>query len=265
MNKKLSRESLLLNMLNSTGRITTGEAVALLGVSEATARRTFTNLEKSGKIVRTYGGIQLAGNYPSYSFELRERSFRREKVEIGRLAASFVRDGDTIYLDCGTTVFQMALALSARVADGDFRSLNVITNSIANVQAIAPSPACKVVLVGGEYNSNRRDFSGSLTEKYAAPFHFTKCFLGCDGVNGQMGFTTTQFDIASLNTVVMVRSDFSYVLTDSSKFERSSLISYAALSDADGIFTDQMPEKPLDGALRTAGVRLFATGGGPAD
>lgn len=49
MNKKLSRESLLLNMLNSTGRITTGEAVALLGVSEATARRTFTNLEKSGR------------------------------------------------------------------------------------------------------------------------------------------------------------------------------------------------------------------------
>ena len=55
MNKKTSRETHLMNMLNSTGHITTREVVELLDISEATARRMFSELEKSGKIVRKYG------------------------------------------------------------------------------------------------------------------------------------------------------------------------------------------------------------------
>ena len=138
--------------LQSANRMTTGEAANVLGISEATVRRIFSDLEKSGKVVRNYGGIQLAENTPSYSFEQREKIFQQEKIEIGRLAAAAVMDEDTIYLDCGTTIFQMALALSVRIAKNEFSSLRIITNSIANTQAIVPSPSCKVYLIGGEYN-----------------------------------------------------------------------------------------------------------------
>ena len=259
MNKKASRETYLMNMLNSTGRITTSEAVELFDISEATARRMFSKLEKSGMIVRNYGGIQLAGHAQDYSFELREKVHKQEKVQIGVLAASFVGDGDTIYLDCGTTVFQMTLALSARIANNEFTSLNIVTNSIANVQAITPRPNCRVILVGGMYNNERRDFSGPLTEKYVAPFHFSKCFLGCDGMNAQMGFFSNQFDISSLNTCVMQRTDESFVLLDSSKFERCSLVSYASLSEAAAIVADRAPDESLARALAEAGTRVFVT------
>ena len=259
MNKKTSRETYLMNMLNSTGRITTSEAVELFDISEATARRMFTKLEKSGLIVRNYGGIQLAGQAPGYSFELREKVHKQEKAHIGTLAASFVNDGDTVYLDCGTTMFQMTLALSARIANNEFTSLNIVTNSIANVLAITPRPNCCVILVGGMYNNERRDFSGPLTEKYVAPFHFTKCFLGCDGMNTKMGFFSNQFDISSLNTCVMERTDASYVLLDSSKFERCSLVSYAALPEVTAIVTDRAPDETLMGALAEADTQVFIT------
>ncbi len=257
MNKKTSRETYLMNMLNSTGRITTSEAVELFDISEATARRMFSKLEKSGRIVRNYGGIQLAGHATGYSFELREKVHTQEKVRIGELAASFVNDGDTIYLDCGTTIFQMTLALSARIANNEFTSLNIVTNSIANVQAITPQSNCCVILVGGMYNNERRDFSGPLTEKYVAPFHFSKCFLGCDGMNATMGFFSNQFDISSLNSVVMERTDTAYVLLDSSKFDRCSLISYAQLSEVNAIVTDRAPEEPLLAALAGAEAQVF--------
>jgi DeoR family fructose operon transcriptional repressor len=259
MNKMTSRETYLLNMLSSAGRITTGEVVKLFNISEATARRMFTKLERSGKIVRNYGGIQLMGRLPDYSFELREKVYQQEKVNIGKLAASFVEDGDTIYLDCGTTIFQMTLALSERIANNEFTSLNIITNSIANVQAIAPRPACGVILVGGKYNSERRDFSGSLTEKYAAPFHFNKCFLGCDGMDSMMGFSSNQFEISSLNSLVMERADMAYVLLDSSKFGRCSLASYAKVTEISAVITDRYPEEPLQKALTGAGVRIYVT------
>lgn len=256
MSKKASREAYLLNLLNSTSRISVSEVVEMFNVSEATARRMFSELEKSGKFVRNYGGIQLAGQLPDYSFEIREKSFKQEKLRIGTLAASFVEDGDTIYLDCGTTLFQMTLALSARISNQEFNSLTIFTNSIANVQAIAPSPQCRVVLVGGEYNYKRRDFSGPLTEKYVAPFHFTKCFLGADGLNEKMGFSSNQFDISSLNSCVMSHSDHTYVLLDSSKFDRCSLVSYSPLESVEAVVTNAAPSEALIASLAANNIQI---------
>ena len=113
--KKLSREELLMGLLNLQGHITTDDAVRLTGVSQATVRRMFLDLEKSGKIIRTYGGAQLPGSLDSYRFEQREKQSEDEKHRIGRLAASLVEDRDTIYLDCGTTLLQMAIALGERL------------------------------------------------------------------------------------------------------------------------------------------------------
>ena len=48
--KKVDREDLLLSVLNLEGHITTDEAVRLIGVSQATVRRMFLELEKNGKI-----------------------------------------------------------------------------------------------------------------------------------------------------------------------------------------------------------------------
>ena len=261
MVKKNLRENYLLNMLKTTGHITINEAMEMLDVSEATVRRLFAEMERGGLAVRNYGGIRPAPSAINYSFEMNERVFSQEKQRIGRMAAMFVEDGDTIYLDCGTTVFQMTLALAERISEWEFGSLNIVTNSIANVQAIATSSKCRVILVGGEYDSARRDFSGSLTEKFLEPFHFTKSFFGCDGAAPRMGFSSNQVNISSLNTQVLNRSDYACVLLDASKLGRCSLVSYAQLSDVDAIITNREPEGTLRLALQDAGVRVNVAGG----
>lgn len=257
LTKKEARESYLMNLLHSKGRITTNEAVAMLDISEATARRMFSSMAKTGKIVRNYGGIQLVGSSHEYSFEINKKSFTAEKRQIGSLAASLVEDGDTIYLDCGTTIFHMTLGLNERIANGELHSLNIITNSIANVQSIMETQQCRVVLVGGEYSHKRQDFSGPLTEKWIAPFHFTKCFLGTDGVTSQHGFSSNQFSISSLNAYVIKQSKQAYVLLDRSKFDKSSLVSYAQLNEVHMIVTNSMPEAPLLKAMQNAKLNVL--------
>lgn len=257
MNKKDARENYLLNILKASPRITTSEAVKMLDVSEATARRVFSDLEKSGKVIRNYGGIQLSQNNQSYSFEASEKMYMLEKKRIGTMAASLVDDDDTIYLDCGTTSFQMMLALSERIASGDLHSINVITNSIVNVQVTVSSPQCRVILIGGEYNSKRRDFSGLLTKRYVEQFHFTKCFLGCDGITIDMGICSNNIDISSLNSTVIEHSDFSYVLLDNSKFGKCSLVTYAQLNEINAIITDIMPNDRFQDACQAAGLELW--------
>ena len=257
LNKLNSREAYLMSIVNSSGQLTTNEAVELLGVSEATVRRLFSKLESEGRVTRNHGGIQLAAGYGStYSFDLRDKYKRAEKIRIGQYAASLVEDGDTIYLDCGTTVSQMTRALGTRIVNGEFTSLNIITNSIANVQALPPSSACCIILVGGRYHYDRRDFSGSLTEKFVSPFYFSKCFLGCEGVHATAGFFANQLDVSDLNTVVIRHSKKTAILTDCSKFERSSLVSYARLEEADMLITDRAPENPLLRALEESEVEI---------
>lgn len=257
MNKNGNREAYLLNLLSSIRKISTKEAEELLGVSSATARRLFNNMEKAGKIIRNYGGIQIADSAVNYSYDYSEKLFQQEKKRIGQLASTFVNDGDTIYLDCGTTLFQMTLALSERLANDEFESLNIITNSIVNVQVLSPSPRCRVILVGGEYNKKRRDFSGPLTERYVASFHFHKSFFGCDGFAPTMGFSTDQINISSLNTNVLSRTDTSYVLMDNSKFNKNSLVSYARAEEINAVVTDSPPPENLATLLADANVEIY--------
>lgn len=257
MNKLNAREEYLMSIVNTSGQLSTSEAVELLGVSEATVRRLFSKLESEGKVTRSYGGIQLATGYGhNYSFDLREKYMRCEKIGIGQYAASLVENGDTIYLDCGTTLFQMARALGTRIINGELASLNIVTNSIANVQVLPPTNTCCIILTGGRYHHDRRDFSGSLTEKFVSPFYFSKCFLGCEGVHAEAGFFSNQLDISDLNIAVIKHSKKTAILTDSSKFDRSSMVSYARLGEANTLVTDRAPEGVLLRALEEAGVDI---------
>ena len=260
MIKKSERVSYLTNILKRTGQVTVSEAVEMLGVSEATVRRLFASMEREGLALRSHGLLRPAPAGPAYSFEASAHVYSREKQNIGRMAAMFVEDGDTIYLDCGTTVFQMTLCLSQRIAAGEFSALNIVTNSLVNTQALTSAPGCRLFLVGGEYDSERRDFSGPLTERFITPFHFNKCFLGCDGVTQHDGFSSNNVNISSLNTCVMERSDAVYVLCDSSKMDRSSMVSYAPLNRISALVTDAEPARELRAALQSAKVHVNLCG-----
>ncbi len=254
--KKVNREELLLRLLTLEGHITTDEAVQLMGVSQATVRRLFLELEKSGKIIRNYGGAQLPGAPDGYRFEQREKVFENEKRRIGVLAASMVEDRDTVYLDCGTTLLQMAIALGGRLRSGEFTSLNIVTNSIANLQALGDPSVGKIILLGGEYHSARRDFFGPITERYAEPFHFDKCFLGSEGVTVETGFSSNKTGLSSLNANILGRSGKRYVLADASKFGKGAFFSYASLEVIDEVVTNAPPQEAIQSRFAAAGITV---------
>lgn len=249
------REEYLLRALRAAGRVSTRDAVATLGVSEATARRLFAEMERAGKVVRDYGGIVPSSRGALYRFEKKELLCSSEKQKIGARAALLVRPGDTIYLDCGTTTLQMALALAHRLEGGEVKEVKVITNSIANLQAL--SAGCQAILLGGEYNAARRDFSGALSEKFLQLFHFTQCFLGADGVSATEGFTSDEVSISRLNEYVIQRSDAANVLADASKLGRGSFVSYARLAEVSALVTNPFDAPAEREALSAAGVAVI--------
>ena len=164
MNKYERRTIKLLDMLQLNKRLDVKTVADTLDISEATARRFFSQLEEEGKVIRVHGGVQLAQQLGyDYSFRVQAAHRQDQKALIGARAAELINDNDRIFLDSGTTVLKMAETLSVKLQTGELKGIVVLTNSISHVETIARW--CKVILVGGEIRADRLDVCGSVAEK----------------------------------------------------------------------------------------------------
>lgn len=250
MNKAEIREKDIMALLRVSGKVSVAEAMALLDVSESTVRRLFNKLEVDGLAVRTYRGISInavSGARESYSFEKNELYRSNEKITIGEVAEKLIEEGDTLYLDSGTTVMRLCSAMArAAVGGGEkYSTVTVFTNSLANLNLL--KDYMNVCLIGGEYRPHRQDFCGYLTDEVIKRLHFSKCFVGADGFSVANGLTASDFDTARINQLVVAGSDKRILLADTSKAGKASVIHYAPIESVDTLVTN----KWLDNGIKT--------------
>jgi DeoR family fructose operon transcriptional repressor len=255
MKKSEARSSRLLEMLQMNRRLDVRTVSESLSISEATVRRLFARLDGEGKVIRTHGGVRLAPHLGTdYSYFLSATHRNREKTLLGRAAAELVAAGDRLYLDSGTTVLKLAEALALRLQAGQVADVIVLTNSLVLVEALARW--CKVILVGGEVRTERRDLCGPISEETLHLFHVTRAFLGADAIHLSSGFMTTDERTAMLNRIVLRTARAACVLADSEKFNRDSFISYAPLDGVDRVLTDASITEPVLQEFRAAGAAI---------
>ncbi len=255
MKKSEARSSRLMEMLQLNRRLDVRTVSESLGISEATVRRLFARLDGEGKVIRTHGGVRLAPHLGTdYSYFLSATHRNREKTLLGRAAADLVSSDDRLFLDSGTTVLKLAEALALRLQAGQVTGVVVLTNSLVLVEALARW--CKVILVGGEVRTERRDLCGPISEEALQQFHVTRAFLGADAIHLASGFMTTDERTAMMNRIVLRGAGSSCVLADSEKFNRDSFISYAPLGGVDRVLTDASIAEAVLQEFRAAGAAI---------
>ena len=104
------RETLICRSL-SQGVKTISELSDELRVSEATVRRDLETLEAGGKLRRVHGGAELLHGHQEPVYEEKASRNAAEKAYIAEKAVSFIKDSDTIFLDGGSTVLELAKML----------------------------------------------------------------------------------------------------------------------------------------------------------
>lgn len=236
--KKVSRNAqILLNSLSKQFIVTTQEAMNMLNVSETTARRLFHAMENDGVVLRTFGGIcHVNEAMGSYSYDSIAQQNGEAKIEIAKKAALLCKDGDVLYLDGGTTIAALAGQLAGRLDEGTLKDITVYANSFSVVDAL--SGKCTINLIGGRWRENRRDFCGYLAEDGMRKLAFMLCFLGADACE-KRGLTTTDFETARLNELVVSLSLKKYALLDATKFDKSSFVPFVKLNELTAIITDE--------------------------
>lgn len=230
------RYELILELLKQKKSVTVSEVKELLHTSESTVRRDITALHNAGKLVKVFGGAVAAENTftpqePTVAQKIAVN--KEEKRLIARYAASLIETDDFVYLDAGTTTGYMLDYLIGKKA-------TFVTNAVAHAQKLA-AYGIKVFLVGGELKSSTEAVVGNQAMEVLYQYHFTKGFFGTNGITKKAGFTTPDANEALIKKTALGQCRKGYILSDVSKFDHVSSVTFAALHDA-VILTDQRPE-----------------------
>ena len=231
------RYHIILNRLNAQGAVTVTELAAALDASESTIRRDLNALAKTGKLNKVFGGatsVTRMSGVDEQRVSAREMSMRAEKQQIARYAATLVEDGDFVYIDSGTTTGFFVEYLSNPRA-------TYVTNGVNIAQKLLQN-GLPVYLIGGRIKPVTEAVVGTEGVRALEQYHFTKAFMGTNGIDFTAGFTTPDVEEARVKECAVRQSFLTFVLADSSKFRRVYPISFAKLSDC-CIITEQLPDE----------------------
>lgn len=236
------RHRMILQVLEEKRSVTVTELTELLDISESTARRDITILDKAGKLIKVFGGAVLADNvYLSAEPTVAQKSEinREEKKRIARYAASLIRPHDFVYLDAGTTTGYMLDFI--QTADVTF-----VTNAVAHAQRLA-SEGIHVILTGGTLKPSTEAVIGTSAVLMLKDYHFTLGFFGANGISRTAGFTTPDANEALVKKTALEQCKKAYLLCDHSKFNTVSSVTFASVS-AGTILTDEPMDEFRDAA-----------------
>ncbi|MFA5057906.1 MAG: DeoR/GlpR family DNA-binding transcription regulator [Opitutaceae bacterium] len=227
------RQDKLRAMIRDSGVIRVENLSDRLQVSLATVRRDLDQLERNGAIRRVHGGaVSVEGRLDEPVFEDKSARAVREKRRIAEAALAFVEEGDTIYLDGGSTVLELARLLRERT------SLTVVTNSLHAAQALA-GRGPRLIMIGGELRRLSQTFVGPLTRLILEDLHVDKAFMGTIGFAPKEGLTTTDPSEAFTKEIIMGRARKVIVLADSSKAGKVAFACAGRWDNVDVLITEQ--------------------------
>lgn len=223
------RQDQILEILEKQGFVTVKYLSDTLHYSTATINRDLNFLQKRQLVSRTHGGVEaVRSSYVPILF--RTQKMRWEKRSIGKLAASFVKDGDTIFIDGSTTAQCMEEYLINR------KKLTVVTNNILLAVNLSKYSDIRVISLGGEIVEQPCMLCGRQTVENAAQYRVDKMFFSTSAVSGDGQIASGIYDLM-LRAIAKNACEVFY-LVDHKKIDQPFSDIYGDFSSIDRVISD---------------------------
>jgi DeoR/GlpR family transcriptional regulator of sugar metabolism len=240
--------------------VSASELCELLKVTPATIRRDLAALQQEGVLLRSHGGavsrVSSTNFQPSYDALLRTNN--EEKRQIARAAEKLVLDGETIFLEGSTTVFELARQLVHR------RRLTVVTNSPTIVCELQRSTGVTVLCTGGDLQKDTFYLSGEWAQRALSEMRLDKAILGVSAIDPQYGISTASHAEAQIKKMLTKAAKARIALADHGKFGKQSFAFVGPVTDIDILVTDSGTDAQQIRELRDAGIQVVIAEAGSA-
>jgi len=250
------RRNKMVDYINEKGKVSTKELGDLFHSSTVTIRNDINQLDEMGLIVKVHGGALACYNFINREIpaSIKYQKDTGKKQIIGKLGATLLNDNEIVILDSGSSVLEVAKAVSAK-------NVTIITNDIKTAYCLADNSNVKLIVVGGTREPNLYTLTGMETLRMYEIFHVDKLFLGCDALDFKEGVTNRSLDEVAIKKAMIAAAEKVIAIADSSKLDKRVFASVCGLSEIDTIVTDAIGAEDLEVA-RQLGIEVLTP---PAD
>ncbi len=244
------RQALIVAQVREQGFVTIDKLAQDFSVSAQTVRREIIRLDSLGLLKRFHGGAGRLEGQVRFSYADKQSLETAGKERIGRAMADEVGDGQSVYLDVGTTAEATARALTQRTR------LTVVTNSMVCAGILGRRPGIEVIVTGGRVVGPDGSLSGPAALQTLRRYRLDWAIISCSGFDGDAAVLDFDADKIAVKQLALTLARQSALVADGTKFARSALIEVAPLADFSVLVTDKVPPLYVSDALSLAGQRL---------
>ena len=227
------RQQQIADLVIAHGKVRTAQLTNLFGVSEPTLRKDLSVLEERGLLKRTHGGAVSVRPPREQEVANRAAHNAEAKQAIALACLQEISDRDAIFLDNGTTVYQIARNLGR-----SGRYVTVLTNAPAVAETIADLPTITHVLLGGHFRRISGCLVGPLALENLNRFTINTAFIGVSGLS-ENGVTVSDLNEAQLKAAVISRAQRVILSIDHTKVGTVDFARVCGIDEIDVVVTDQ--------------------------
>lgn len=201
-----------------------------------TVRRDLVELESQGRIRRVRGGASsIRSEDPGYRQRVKQSS--AEKLALADMAASLVRDQQTVFLDAGTTIAEVARALIRRCSTEDL-NIRVVTHAVNTSAELAECPRIALRQLGGEVDRGTLSAIGYAALSQIQNMNFDVFFMGTSGINLEAGCTNSAPLGVEIKRAASAQSHATWLVADGSKWGEVCTYKVCEITSLSGWITD---------------------------
>ena len=233
------RYSRIIDLVNERRFISLNEISESLNIPKSTLRRDVQELELGGHLIRSRGGVSLVGEDSTLhnvsheaSVHIRKSKCQEEKARIARAAMKYVNPNDTIFLDSGTTTYELARELSTYD-----QYLMVASNDLSSALLMSENDKLELVVIGGKVRKHNYSMTGYFSDFIITQMHADTAFISTDAVDGRKGIMAFSLDEVTGKKAMINGAHQVILLCDHTKFSRIAFVTISELEKIDRLIT----------------------------
>lgn len=250
-----ARQREIVELVTENGGCSVDELAAMMDCSKATIRRDLNALAEKQLIERSHGGAVPATSVgQEQTYRQREVQNLEAKMAIAERAVEEVHDNQVVFFDAGSTTMQVAKQLPPN------DTILTVTNSPLQSMELDDN-GMEVKLTGGSLRSPTYSLVGPSAEQFMERMTFDLLFLGTNAIHPEDGLMTPNEEEARLKALMIEKSNRVVLVSDGSKLNEQSFISFADFEDLDLFITDGTISEELRERFDAGNVEVITRAG----
>lgn len=221
-----------------------------LKVSDYTIRRDLKELSDQGLLLAVRGGAVPHTPTPHH-FHDRLSYKVDEKKEIAEKAVKFLRDGQVVVLDGGTTALNISRLIPPEL------KITIVTNSFPVVSVLEAHPNVDVLFAGGRLHKGSFTATGYDAIRFFSNIRADIYFMGICALHPESGVTTINYEESEVKKAIVEVSKQVIAITPRDRLNCAEAFYICPLTSVNTIITDGEIDHVMKEFSKETGVKVI--------